>query len=77
MSSNQWPEDTDNEMYLSWEYTESTLEDLIERAQEKWPGISFSDLSVSVTHLKTDGCACCFNRNDYTAFIIVSKKVAV
>ena len=72
-----WPEDTDNEMYLSWEYTEYTLEDLIERVQEKWPCITFTDLSLFATHLKTEGCDCCFDRSDYRTFILVTKNVVV
>lgn len=33
--TDRWPEDTEDKMYLSWEYAAESLERLIEEAQEQ------------------------------------------
>lgn len=73
--ANRWPEDTENKVYLSWEYAECSLQDLIEEAHRKWFGIDFKDLSVSSTRVQTSGCGCCpAEWDDYTSFIVLEKK---
>jgi hypothetical protein len=72
--ANCWPEDTDNEMYLPWECGEYSLQDLIEQAQGKWFGIDFKDLYVSSTRIQTSGCGCHPAWDDYTSFIVLTRK---
>lgn len=73
--ANYWPKDTEDTMHLSWGYVEERLENLIEKVQEKWPGIDFKDVTVSATRIQTWGCRCCpGDWSDYTSFIVLQRR---
>lgn len=69
-----YPEETEMELYLPWEWEEHSLQELIEAAQEKWFGVDFEDVKVSVERVKVTGCNCCYDESDYLNFILLKKK---
>jgi hypothetical protein len=66
-----WPDDTADTMYVA--ACGMSLEDILARAQEKWPGIQASELTVTAEHIQTD----CLDYDeydpmDYTNFICLT-----
>jgi hypothetical protein len=68
-----WPDDTDNEIYISSDDGKS-LQEIIEIAMCKWPDIDFSELSISSQKIHTNHLGYDFyDSSDYTEFIILRK----
>lgn len=68
-----WPDDTDNTMYIDTSIPLS-LAELMERAQEKWPGITPDQIKISSEEIQTDCLGYdAYDPMDYTDFIILEK----
>lgn len=67
-----WPDDTDNEMYLSGQHS---LAELIELCKEKWPDTDFNDLVFESEYIHTDCLSYdLYDPADYTNFIIIRRR---
>lgn len=72
-----WPDDTENRIYIDggWMASGTSLQELMERAAEKWPGISPADITISAEHIHTDCLGYdLYDPGDYTEFIILSRN---
>ena len=72
-----WPDDTENKMYIDagWMASGTSLQELLEKATEKWPGISLADITISAEHIHTDCLGYdLYDPGDYTEFIILSRN---
>lgn len=68
-----WPDDDENTIYLSSSC--DSLQDLIELAQNKWPGISLSEIEITSEKIHTHCLTYdLYDPGDYTDFIIFRKK---
>ncbi len=68
------PDDGDNHFYIrSSGY--NSIQDIIERATEKWGEIDFSSLIIGAEHIHTDciGYDLC-DLSDYTDFLRIERK---
>lgn len=69
-----WPDDTDTEMYIQSDSV-SSLQDLLDRAREKWPDASMGQIRITAEEIHT---ACLgydlYDPIDYTDFIILTKS---
>lgn len=71
-----WPDDTDDEMYLTGS-SQHSLAAIIEMCREKWPDTDFNDLLFESESIHTD----CLDYNrydpmDYTDFIVIRRAPA-
>ena len=66
-----WPDDDANTMYrLSGN---DSLQEIIELAQEKWPGSSLEDITVSAEKIHTSCLTYdLYDPSDYTDFVIIT-----
>ena len=66
-----WPDDDENTMYrLSGN---DSLQEIIELAQEKWPGISLQDITISAEKIHTSCLTYdLYDPSDYTDFVIIT-----
>lgn len=68
-----WPDDTDEVMHIQSGYG-ARLQELLEKAQEKWPGISLDQIEISAEHIHTDCLGYDrYDAGDYSDFIILRK----
>lgn len=69
------PDDTETEMYISSDWTDVSLSQILEEAQEKWPGCNLSQLSIRAEHMQT---TCLgydrYDPTDYTNFLRITYK---
>ena len=65
-----WPNDTEDKMYLPSEYTFTELQELI---QQKWFGVDLSEIRIQATWWQTEGCGCHPDYSDYTDFIHIER----
>jgi hypothetical protein len=71
-----WPDDTDEVMHIEASVfsANTSLQELLEKAQEKWPGISFDQIQISAAHVHTDCIGYDrYDSMDYTDFIVLRK----
>jgi hypothetical protein len=47
------PDDTDDKMYIQSNFGSITLEELLEKAKEKWPTLQLSDINISSEKIHT------------------------
>lgn len=68
-----WPDDDEDTIYRSTEGSIS-MEEILEIAQEKWPGIDLKDIFVYAMHIHTH-CLYydCYDPGDYTNFIVITR----
>ena len=66
-----WPDDDENTMYrLSGN---DSLQEIIELAQEKWPGSSLEDIIISAEKIHTSCLTYdLYDPSDYTDFVIIT-----
>ena len=68
------PDDTETEFYLDSNYRSYTLQEILERAREKWgPELNFEQLTIQPKHIHTECLG--FDRydpGDYTDFLLIS-----
>lgn len=65
-----WPEDDERNFYIA---REVTLEQILERAAQKWPGKSLSQIKIEAEYTHTNALDYdLFDASDYTNFIHVS-----
>ena len=65
-----WPDDTDTTMYI--ESNSITLNDLIRKAQDKWPGIDLNDIAITSEEIHTQCIGYdMYDPFDYTNFIVL------
>lgn len=66
-----WPDDSDTEIYLEDSIT--TLQDIIDKAQEKWPTMPFSEVQINPKKIHTH---CLYydryDPSDHTDFIVLT-----
>lgn len=68
-----WPDDTDTELYIHAEG--QTLQDLLDAAQEKWPGTKLEDISIAAEHIHTDCLGYdSYDPIDWTNFFLLTRK---
>lgn len=68
-----WPDDTEDTMYIEG-ITCPTLADLLNKAQEKWPGITPDKIQISGEKIHTDCLGYdLYDPTDWTDFIILTK----
>lgn len=68
-----WPDDDESTIYLSSSC--DSLQDLIELAQNKWPGINLSEIEITAEKIHTHCLTYdLYDPGDYTEFIILRKK---
>lgn len=69
-----WPDDDDNTMYISSGC--DSLQDLINLAQDKWPGTLMEDIEITSEKIHTSCLTYdLYNSSDYTDFIILTRRV--
>ncbi len=76
MNNEYEPEDTENTIYI---YASSSygvdLQEIIDRATKKWPGISLEDLQIGAEYIHT---RCLkydlFDSSDYHNYIVITRK---
>lgn len=69
-----WPDDTENTLHISSDAS-LNLEELLFKAQKKWPGISLDQIQISADKIHTDCLGYdMYDSSDYTNFIILEKK---
>lgn len=68
-----WPDDDENTLYLDSTLFLS-LQELLEKAQEKWPGISLTEIQISAEKIHTDCLGYdLYDPIDYTDFIVLRR----
>lgn len=68
-----WPDDTDTEMYLDASHS-TTLAELMEKIDEKWPGASMTNITITAEEIHTDCLGYdLYDAGDYTRFIIITR----
>lgn len=68
-----WPDDTDMEFYLESD-NGYTLEQIKELIEEKWPGSSLADITITCEEINTDCLGYdLYDPIDYTDFIVIRK----
>lgn len=72
MALDFWPEDAATEFYC---YDSEDLESILERAQEKWPGIGPGALRISAEYIHTHCIGYDrYDPGDYSNFLRISLK---
>lgn len=72
-----WPDDTENTLHIDGGGLASatSLKELLEKATEKWPGVSLDDITISAEHIHTDCLGYdLYDPGDYTEFIILRRN---
>lgn len=67
-----WPDDTETQIYIvaSWD---NSLADMLELAQEKWPGATLDNVSVSAEKIHTSCLTYdLYDASDYTDFVVLT-----
>jgi len=68
-----WPDDTDSTIYIAT-YTSLTLEELMDKIDDKWPGASRSNITISSEKIHTDCLGYdLYDPGDYTDFIVITR----
>ncbi len=74
MSKYNYPQSDANTFYMSVEYSQQSVIDIIERAQEHFCGnITPENLLISAENIKITGCGCCYDPSDYQMYLVVTK----
>jgi hypothetical protein len=70
-----WPDDTDTTMYIQTSDTASpTLFELMDKIQDKWPGTSLENITITAEKIHTDCLGYdLYDPMDYTDFILITK----
>lgn len=72
MALDFWPEDTATEFYC---YDTEDLDSILERAQEKWPGTSPTNIRISAEYIHTHCIGYDrYDSADYSNFLRISLK---
>ncbi len=66
-----WPDDTDSTMYIVADPA-PTLEELMDKINDRWPGASQSNIAISSEKIQTDCLGYdLYDPSDYTDFLII------
>lgn len=67
-----WPDDTATVLYFS-DHRRMTLQDMIDKAKEKWPEATFDQIEISAEHIHTH-CVYYdrYDSGDYTNFTVMT-----
>lgn len=67
------PDDTDEKIYIAG-YREPTMQDIFDRAKEKWgENTKLEDLDISAEHIQTDCLGYDrYDSSDYTDYIVIT-----
>lgn len=69
-----WPDNTDDTIYIESSSNPSLLY-LMEVAQQNWPGVELSDITISSENIHTSCLTYdMYDPSDYTDFIIITKN---
>lgn len=69
------PDDTDTEFYIPTRYTKVSLTDILEKAKEKWPDITFEELNIEAEYIHTDCVGYdLYDPQDYTEYLCISRE---
>lgn len=70
-----WPDDTDTEMYIqASDCAKPTLAELLDKINDKWPGSSLENITISAEKIHTDCLGYdLYDAGDYTDFLIIEK----
>lgn len=70
-----WPDDTDTVMCIESGYSPIKLIDLIEKINEKWPGVELSEFEITSEYIHTSCLGYdLYDSSDYTHFIVITKE---
>lgn len=65
------PDDTEDSFYVAGN---ATLQDILDDALDKWPGIELLDLDISAEHFHTDCLGYgSYDRGDYTDYLVIRR----
>ena len=68
-----WPDDTDTLMYLE-SSRGFTMDEIQEKIEEKWPGVSASNIMFDSEYIQTDCLSYdLYDSRDYTDFIKIQR----
>lgn len=71
-----WPDDDENTIYIESDKSPS-LEELMRLTDEKWPGVSWSNINISSEKIHTDCLGYdSYDSMDWTDFLIITRKVS-
>ena len=69
-----WPDDNEKTIYIAAAWQALSLQEIMDKAQEKWPGCSLSDISITAEYIHTDCLSYDqYDSSDYTNFIVITK----
>lgn len=77
VDKNEIPVETENDMWINGHHTSYPLQEILDKIQEKWPGISLDDVEIQPYHhhelaIHYD----LHDPSDYTTYLYISKKEA-
>lgn len=69
------PDDTGDKFYLEAGYSGIDLADILDKIQEKWPGLSLHDVTIEAEHIHTHCLGYdLYVSGDHTNYLCVSRK---
>jgi len=69
-----WPDDTDDKMYIQADTVTLTLAHLLDKIQDKWPGASAENITITPEKIHTDCLSYdLYDAGDYTDFIVITR----
>lgn len=71
-----WPDDDENTLHIEAGFccNPPSLQELLDNAQQKWPGTPLGQIQISAEHIHTDCIGYDrYDPSDYTDFIILKK----
>jgi len=71
-STNFWPDDDENTIYLAGDYS---LELILAEIKDKWPGYKIEDITISSEWIQTECLTYdLYCPGDYTQFLVITKN---
>lgn len=69
-----WPDETDTKIYIPASDYNPSMEELMGKIEEKWPGSSMGRIQIGAEHIQTDCLGYdLYDSSDYTMFITIEK----
>lgn len=72
-----WPDDTENDLYIASDYTSTSLQEIINRAKEKWgEDLLIEDIMIEPERIHTDCITYdLYDAGDYTSFLHITRSI--
>lgn len=69
-----WPDDTDTRIYIDGNFGGERLAEILEKIQEKWPGVSAENIRIIPEKIQTRCIGYdLYDATDWTDFIIIER----